>query len=92
MGMFDSVFVKCPKCNKLIEFQSKAGKCNLLRYSHKSVPAEIAADLSNHEREYTPHQIQECCGVHYKLTANISRVAMQLVEINDPEDTENEWD
>ena len=29
MGMFDSLIVKCPNCNEQVEFQSKAGGCNL---------------------------------------------------------------
>ncbi len=29
MSMFDTVLVKCPKCHSIIEFQSKAGSCEL---------------------------------------------------------------
>lgn len=48
MGMFDSVIVPCPKCNEdQIEFQSKAGKCELVDYSVQSVPMEIALDIDN---------------------------------------------
>ena len=45
MGMFDSVFVDCPKCGKMIEFQSKGGDCELRRYHSRSVPPDIALSL-----------------------------------------------
>ncbi len=46
MGMFDSVWAKCPKCDKDVEFQSKAGECCLIDYTSDSVPAVIAADIA----------------------------------------------
>jgi len=42
--MFDSVFVKCPACGHELEFQSKAGECELLKF-HGPVPIEIAVHL-----------------------------------------------
>lgn len=45
MGMFDSVYVRCPRCNESIEFQSKAGDCSLAGYSPSAVPMAIALDL-----------------------------------------------
>lgn len=50
MGMFDRVSARCPNCNEIIEWQSKAGDCNLDDYSIESVPVEIAADIDG---EYT---------------------------------------
>ena len=32
--MYDSFFVKCPKCGKELEFQSKSGACILIEYGH----------------------------------------------------------
>lgn len=46
MGMFDSVMAKCPSCGGEVEFQSKAGRCNLDVYYTEDVPTEIAKDLS----------------------------------------------
>lgn len=46
MGMFDSLIVKCPKCGKGVEFQSKAGECLLNDYNLSTVPSEIAIDLN----------------------------------------------
>ena len=45
MGMFDTVWLKCPVCQLEIELQSKAGDCCLLDYTEDEVPAAIAADL-----------------------------------------------
>lgn len=46
MGMYDSVLVKCTKCEEdYIEFQTKAGKCELVDYSPSSVPMQIALAL-----------------------------------------------
>jgi len=42
MGMFDSVMIKCTKCDKMIEVQSKAGDCCLNEYPEYAVPVEIA--------------------------------------------------
>lgn len=47
MGMFDSVWTKCPVCSQEVEFQSKAGSCDLHSYSVSSVPVEIALDLDS---------------------------------------------
>lgn len=45
MGMFDSLFVNCPHCGAVNEFQSKAGECILGAYRINSVPVAIAAEL-----------------------------------------------
>lgn len=47
MGLFDSVMVPCPKCDKPVEFQSKAGECCCAVYSLADAPAEILADIMN---------------------------------------------
>lgn len=47
MGMFDSVVCKCRNkdCEAEIEFQSKAGICDLNRYSIDEVPLSVAEDI-----------------------------------------------
>ncbi len=49
MGMFDRVWVKCPRCDNLIEFQSKAGSCSLQDYALCDAPPAILADLNGEE-------------------------------------------
>lgn len=81
MGMFDSVYAACPKCGKEVEFQSKAGKCDLKNYSALSVPPEIAQDIAG--------DTQACeCGYVLRLVParQIERVAMVV------EDGSKEWD
>lgn len=45
MGMFDSVKIDCPSCGATVEFQSKAGRCNLDEFSDEDVPLVIALDI-----------------------------------------------
>lgn len=45
MGMFDRVWINCPKCMTSHELHSKRGSCHLQNYSAVSVPFEIASDL-----------------------------------------------
>lgn len=45
MGMFDSLWVRCPNCNTKVEFQSKSGECGLYDYDVHNVPASIAGDV-----------------------------------------------
>ena len=75
MGMFDRVWATCPSCGKHVEFQSKAGKCELIDYTPESLPPEIARALEG--------EIVECsgCATKVKLTLKqrpIPRVAMRV--------------
>jgi phage FluMu protein Com len=38
MGMFDSVYIKCPHCKHENEHQTKAGACTLENYTLGTVP------------------------------------------------------
>lgn len=93
MGMSDSVIANCPECSAEIEFQSKAGPCNMYRYHSTSVPAEIAVDLNE---EY---QTERCegCGTEVRLSAPVPRVSMAVSgvfrdEDGDIKDSPNDWD
>jgi len=41
MGMFDRIFVKCPNCKEILEFQSKGGECMLDKFTEKNVPWNV---------------------------------------------------
>lgn len=72
MGCFDSVHAQC-ECGETIEFQSKAGKCELRVYDISSVPLAIADDL-NGESEVCPE-----CGVIVEINIlpnNPNRIMM----------------
>ena len=45
MGMFDRVWIACPKCGNAVEFQSKAGHCLLTDYTDTSAPQEMLRDI-----------------------------------------------
>ena len=61
MGMFDSLLVNCPNCRGEVEFQSKAGDCNLDVYNIHNVPAQIALDCK------TDSEVCLTCGRQVKL-------------------------
>ena len=65
MGMFDSLYVKCPHCNKLIEFQSKSGSCGLWEFNLRNLPSHVARGMNG--------QIIKCdkCGKNIKFTCKL---------------------
>ena len=67
MGMYDSVFAPCPCCNQELEWQTKAGDCNLDSYSPEAVPLDVAKGVNG--------DIRTCsyCGV--RVTILIPRYA-----------------
>jgi hypothetical protein len=44
MGVFDSIYIKCPKCDSDVEFQTKSGDCTLAEYRY-IVPYELAKSI-----------------------------------------------
>lgn len=60
MGVFDSVWVPCPKCGKKNEFQSKGGECLLRDYTLEDVPEDVLSDINRHPVECE-------CGRKYKV-------------------------
>ena len=70
MGMYDKVWVACPKCGKNIEEQSKAGECLLIDYTINNAPLEILVDIDGGELYCEPcdhyfririPQFRKCC-------------------------------
>lgn len=45
MGLFDSVFFTCPRCEHSLEVQSKMGECVLASIDPDRVPVAIAQDI-----------------------------------------------
>jgi hypothetical protein len=48
MGVFDTVIVNCPNCNKAIEFQSKGGECNMYEYTLEDCPDDVLSNINRH--------------------------------------------
>ena len=74
MGLFNSVYAKCPECGELIEFQSKAGNTECSTFSLSAVPIEIAQDIIG--------EIVWCdCGNSVKL--RVKPVSVETVELEE---------
>lgn len=48
MGMFDSIWAKCPNCGEENEFQTKSGECKLGQYDLENCPEDELADANRH--------------------------------------------
>jgi uncharacterized Zn finger protein len=67
MGMFDSVWVKCPNCGTANEFQSKGGGCALIDYTLEDAPADVLSDVNRH----APVSCSKC-GNSYKVKVTVT--------------------
>lgn len=69
MGMFDSLYIKCPKCNHKLEFQSKSGECALSVYRKDNLDTDVAIGLDG--------DIVRCqyCNKRIKIKCNIPKKA-----------------
>lgn len=47
MGMFDSVYVKCPNCKEKTACQSKSGPCELNTYELENAPPEVLVGITD---------------------------------------------
>jgi len=45
MGMFDSVWVPCPKCGAGVEFQTKSGDCAMRSYELDEAPIAVLGGI-----------------------------------------------
>ena len=61
MGMFDSVWVKCPKCGTENEFQTKSGECFLENYTLENCPDDALANVNRHSPCHCD------CGAFYEV-------------------------
>lgn len=65
MGLFDSLYINCPKCNYPIEFQSKAEVWPSMNvYNEDDCPDIIKVDLDS--------QIEECRHCGSKVQASLT--------------------
>ncbi len=56
MGVYNTIIIKCPKCGKDIDCQTKSGSCACLTYNLDDAPD---ADILNINR-YAPFECYEC--------------------------------
>lgn len=48
MGMYDTIWVKCPQCKSDVDFQSKSGECILGQYEIDNCPDDVMLDANRH--------------------------------------------
>lgn len=73
--MFDSLYIKCPKCNNELEFQSKSGACAMFNYKKSNLPPEVAIGIDK--------DIIECefCRNNFRLECNIpKKIKVKLIK------------
>ena len=84
MGMYDTLHLTCPRCQKSTEFQSKADKCSLADYSIHNAPLTILADAHCSDDLYCEHCHQKfVLRVQYFVHEDI---VFEIREDNDHED------
>lgn len=74
MGLYDSLYVRCPSCEKEIEFQSKADEemyCR--RFTFENVPDVILEDLN--------YEIEECPGCSSLVQIRVKSKPVGYAEI-----------
>ena len=48
MGVYDTVWVKCPTCGEENPFQSKSGDCILENYTLDNCPPDVLVNVNRH--------------------------------------------
>lgn len=80
MGMFDSVWVPCPKCGERHEFQSKAGDCGCHSYTLETAPQIVLFDISGEQRVYC-----DKCDSVFLLNIDFGKPRTEVKTIDDAE-------
>lgn len=78
MGMFDSIYLKCPECDTPNEFQTKSGDCVLGVYDEKTAPLRAWIDVNRH----APIECEKCSTPY---AAEIS-ISVKIVKYNQPKE------
>ena len=85
MGMFDRVYVPCPVCSELSEFQSKSGDCTLAEYTLADVPADVIQDVNRQ----SPNTCSKC-GTKFRVKFETTVKAWAIKQEDNPEEEEDE--
>lgn len=70
MGCYDSVYVPCPKCNTVSEFQSKSGECTMREFMLENCPEDVLGDVNRH----APNTCEKCGTKYYVAITKTSKV------------------
>jgi len=66
MGLYDTVWLKCPKCNERNAFQSKGGECMLNSFDESNVPFNVLMNVNRH----SPIECAKC-GTLYEAAVDL---------------------
>ena len=75
MGMFDSIYFKCPSCGAELEAQSKSGNCTCASYNPDKVPIEVAQDANRH----APYECE--CGKKWIFDTSVLKKLPQEISL-----------
>jgi hypothetical protein len=86
MGLFDSIYLKCPGCGVELEVQTKAGECMMARYYESSVPIHLALHIKDEEVECGGWYVrygEKGCGKKWRVEVPevVSYVPVKLVSL-----------
>ena len=73
MGMYDIVWVPCPKCGTKHECQSKSGPSGLEEFEMDAAPLQVMAGIN----DLSPYRCQEC-GSYFKVEIQTIYTAVQV--------------
>lgn len=68
MGMYDSFTIKCPNCNRQLEFQSKSGPCMLANFTEEDLPTDVAVGINGDV------VMCEFCKINWELTCDLPEI------------------
>ncbi len=80
MGMFDRVYIPCPKCGCEYQFQSKAGPCQLLDYRLHNANISVIENILADDTTY----ICVRCNASFKLI-RVSSPEYATIEVEEDE-------
>ncbi len=75
MGLFNSLYIKCPDCGNELEFQSKSGECAMSVYNDSNLSPTVAVGMDD--------DIVRCdfCNNNFELNCDIPEtVKVQLIK------------
>lgn len=73
MGLYDTLNIDCPRCGNPVEFQSKAGPCEMRSYHLHYVPVVVAHDLNG--------KVEQCRGCDQYVVVRIPGVVNTVAMI-----------
>lgn len=76
MGLFDRVWVPCPKCGEKADFQSKAGDPDLRDYTLDDAPPATIAYFV----DYPWSEKCQKCGTRFRIDVSVSATVNEVEE------------